>query len=247
MAEPGRTISPPTATLMPNSGGPTAMLSSISAYRLQFKLALKGFNQALSAYPNDTLVLRRALNILPFLVEGSSALALADRYVALDPLNSTAYALRGTCLFVLRRFEEAIGACTRAVALAPLRAYPKYRLIDSLILLNRPDEARAVLAKLPTDDVLGQTEEAIIAARRGDHTGAQTWMAKIRTAYGDADSYQYAQINAQLGNIDGAFAALNKGVEALDPGLYLLKRDPFLDPIRKDPRYLALLTRLDFP
>jgi len=72
-------------------------------------------------------------------------------------------------------------------------------------------------------------------------------MAKIRTASGDSSSYQYAQINAQLGNIDGAFAALNKAVEALDPGLIYLKRDPFLDPIRKDPRYLALLTRLDFP
>lgn len=234
------------ATLMPNSGRPTAMLSEISAYRLQLELALKGLNQALSAYPNDTFVLRRALNILPFLVEGSSALALADRYVALDPLNSIAFALRGTCLFVLRRFEEAIGACTRAVALAPLRTYPKFRLIDSLILLNRPDEARAVLAKLPTDDVLGQTDEAIIAARRGDHTGAETWMAKIRT-FGDTSSYQFAQINAQLGNIDGAFAALNKAVETLDPGLFLLKCDPFLDPIRKDPRYLALLTRLDFP
>ena len=235
------------AALMPNSGRPTAMLSAISASRLQFKLALKGFNQALSAYPNDTFVLRRALNFLPNLVEGSSALALADRYVALDPLNPTVYAQRGLCLFVLRRFEEAIGASTRSLALAPLRANPKYRLIESLILLNRPDEARAVLAKLPTDDYFGQTDEAIIAARRGDHTGAETWMAKIRTASGDSSSYQYAQINAQLGNTDGAFAALNKGVEALDPGMIGLKRDPFLDPIRKDPRYLALLTRLDFP
>ena len=103
------------------------------------------------------------------------------------------------------------------------------------------------MAKLPTDDVIMQTDEAIIAARRGDHTGAETWMTKMRTTFGDTASYQYAQINAQLGNIDGAFAALNKGVEALDPGLTYLKRDPFLDPIRKDPRYAALLTRLDFP
>ena len=103
------------------------------------------------------------------------------------------------------------------------------------------------MAKVPVDDVFRQTDEAIIAARRGDHIGAETWMAKIRAALGDAASYQYAQIHAQLGNIDGAFAALNKGVEALDSGVIYLKRDPFLDPIRKDPRYLALLTRLDFP
>ena len=235
------------ATLMPNSGRPTAVLSEISALRLQFKLALKGLNQALSAYPNDTFVLRKALNNLPYLVGGPSVLALADRNVALDPLNPTTYAQRGVCLFVLRRFEEAIGASTRALALAPLRGVPKYKMSESLILLNRPDEARAVLAKLPTDDVNIQTYEAIIAARRGDHTGAETWMTKMRTASGDSSSYQYAQINAQLGNIDGAFAALNKGVETLDSGMIGLKRDPFLDPIRKDPRYLALLTRLDFP
>ena len=102
------------------------------------------------------------------------------------------------------------------------------------------------MAKVPVDDVFRQTDEAIIAARRGDHIGAETGM-KVWVANADTSSYQYAQIYAQLGNIDGAIAALNKGVEALDLGIIQLKRDPFLDPIRKDPRYAALLTRLDFP
>ena len=235
------------AMLMPNSGGPDAVLSVISADRLEFQLALKGLNQALSAYPNDTFVLRRALDILPYFVGDSSVLALADRNVALDPLNPAAYAARSNCLFLLRRFEDAIGASKRALALAPLRDTPKYRISDSFILLDRPDEARAFLAKFPPDNLFRQTSEAIIAARHGDHAGAETSMAKIRAALGDTASYQYAQIYAQLGDRDGAFAALDKGVEALDPGLTYLKRDPFLDPIRKDPRYPALLIRLDFP
>ena len=235
------------ATLMPNSGGPAAMLAQISTDQLDYRSALKGLNQALSTYPNDTYVCAAALNALPYLVKDASALALADRSISLDPFNPNAYVSRGLCLYFLRRFEDAIGATKRAVALAPSRNYPKYRISDSLIMLNRADEAHAVLAKLSVDDVIRQTDEAIIAARLGDHAGAETWMAKLRAANGDSASYQYAQINAQLGNIDGAFAALNKGIEALDPGMISLKRDPFLDPIRKDPRYLALLTRLDFP
>jgi len=43
------------------------------------------------------------------------------------------------------------------------------------------------------------------------------------------------------------FAELENAVKAKDPGLTYLKVDPFLDPIRGDPRYSALVTRLRFP
>ena len=99
--------------------------------------------------------------------------------------------------------------------------------------------------KASTDNLFRQTVEALIAARRGDRVGAYEQIAKIRANAADEASVQYAQIYAQLG--DRAFAALDKAVEIRDPGLQLLKRDPFLDPIRPDPRYGALLRRLKFP
>ena len=233
--------------LMANSGGPTATLSAISAYRSDFKSALKGFKLAIASNPDDASVLLKALYVLPSLVGNSATLALADRLVALDPLNAVAHGTRAYCLFLLRRFEDAIGASARALSLAPLRDDPRHIICDCLILLNRSDEARAILVKLPMDDLFAQTDKAIIAARGGDQDGAESWMAKIRSALGDSANFQYAQIYAQLGNVDRAFDALNRGVEVLDTGMLLVKRDPFLDPIRKDPRYLALLTRLDFP
>jgi len=235
------------AALMPGSGRATAMLAVISTDRLDSAGALRGHSKALAAQPNDTFVLRQALNDLPWLDDGPSALALADRFVALDPFNATAYLERGMCLYVLRRYEDSIAAYNKALALAPQRNTARYFISHSLISLNRPAEARTVLAKVPPDDDFRLTDEAIIAARGGDRAGAAAIIAKMRSAWGDAVNYQYAQINAQLGDIDEAFAFLNKAVEARDAGLAYLKRDPFLDPIRRDQRYAALLQRLNFP
>ena len=46
---------------------------------------------------------------------------------------------------------------------------------------------------------------------------------------------------------DRAFTEFNNAINARDAGLFYLKMDPFLDPIRSDPRYAALLRRLNFP
>jgi hypothetical protein len=60
-------------------------------------------------------------------------------------------------------------------------------------------------------------------------------------------SYQYAQIYAQGGDKDAAFLELDTALAAKDPGLIYAKTDPFLDPVRGDPRYAALIRRLNFP
>jgi TolB-like protein len=234
------------AALMPGSGTAIAMLAFISAYRLDFRGALDGFSKALAASPNDTNVLTAALNHLSWLADGPSTLPLTDRFIELDPLNPSAYLDRGICLHVLRRYEDSIVSCNKALALAPKRNAPRYYITYNLILLNRPAEARAVLAKLAPNDPLRQTDEAMIAARAGDRVGSATIMSKISAALGVSASYQYSQISAQLGAINEAFASLDKAVGARDTGLEYLKRDPFLDPIRGDHRYAALLQRLNF-
>lgn len=232
---------------MPGSGRPIAVFALISALGLDYVRALHGFSGALAAQPNDGFVLGKALNVLPWLTDSASALALADRLIVLDPLNAIAYGFRGLCLYVLRRYEASISACNKSMALAPQLNYPLMWITLSLILLNRAGEARAVLARMPPDDYFRLTDEAILRARGGDRAGAEAIIAKIRAVSGDSSSFQYAQIYAQMGDLDRTFAALDQAVEAGDPGLLFVKRDPILDPIRPDPRYPALLQRLNFP
>ena len=72
-------------------------------------------------------------------------------------------------------------------------------------------------------------------------------MAQLRQQHGATYSYQYGQIYAQLGEADRAFAEFDNAIVAKDAGLVYLRGDPFLDPIRSDPRFAALLRKLNFP
>ena len=56
-----------------------------------------------------------------------------------------------------------------------------------------------------------------------------------------------AQIEAQLGDKEQAFAWLEKAYEKHDKGIYKLKVEPMLDPLRSDPRFDDLLRRMNFP
>jgi hypothetical protein len=87
----------------------------------------------------------------------------------------------------------------------------------------------------------------VLAARSGDMGAVKRIVSQINEAFADSATFQYAQIYAQLQDNDRAFAALEKGFEVKDPGVTGVRTDPFLDPIRKDPRYAAFVKKLNFP
>jgi hypothetical protein len=55
----------------------------------------------------------------------------------------------------------------------------------------------------------------------------------------------YAWIHLGLGEVDAAFHWMNRAVEECDQFMMPIKTYRFLDPIRKDPRYLALLRKMN--
>ena len=88
---------------------------------------------------------------------------------------------------------------------------------------------------------------AITFARTGKPDLARAEMAAMHKAFADAASYQYAQINAALGERDQAFGSLAAARRVHDPGLMgQVYVDPLLDSLRPDPRYDALMRDLGF-
>ena len=95
---------------------------------------------------------------------------------------------------------------------------------------------------------MGKNEagKAIVAIRRRDEVGAKAAFDELRRAEGDNGLYQQAQVLAQWGKVDEAFAALDRASAEADSGLVYLLSDPFLEPLHELPRFKALLRRLHF-
>jgi hypothetical protein len=60
-------------------------------------------------------------------------------------------------------------------------------------------------------------------------------------------SYYVAMIYAALGQKDEAFAELEKDFAEHDYLLQRIKVEPFLDPLRDDPRFKEMLKRMGLP
>jgi len=70
----------------------------------------------------------------------------------------------------------------------------------------------------------------------------------VVTSWTVAGSFEpVARAHIQLGEVDLAFAALERAYEAKDGSLLFLGVDPMYDPIRDDPRFIDLMRRLNLP
>ena len=87
----------------------------------------------------------------------------------------------------------------------------------------------------------------MIYDKLGRHADAEAELAKLKAALGDAATYQYATIYAQWGQRAKALESLDTAWRLRDPGLEYLKTDPFMDPLRQEPRFQAIERELKFP
>jgi hypothetical protein len=76
---------------------------------------------------------------------------------------------------------------------------------------------------------------------------ARRELEAFRQEFGDSASYQYAEAEAQLGDLDAAMRWLETARRVRDPGLTgFAFTDPMLEPLRDDPRFRKMLAELGF-
>jgi TolB-like protein len=175
------------------------------------------------------------------------ALAASDKDAALDPLNPGAYEAQAIISNLAHRFAPSIAAARYALQLAPSRNYTRAVLGYGLIGLRRYDEAAAELSKLPADDVHALMALSVIAWLHGDKAQSDRLLQQMHARFGESASYQYAQAYAQRRDADRAIESLRNSIAVRDPGLAVIKLDPFIDPVRNDPRLADVIRQLDFP
>jgi TolB-like protein len=84
-------------------------------------------------------------------------------------------------------------------------------------------------------------------ARAGQNVEAETLLDRLseisKAAYAPPSSF--AWIHLGLGNVDDAFTWMDRAVDARDPMMMPIKSYPFMDPLRPDPRFHALLRKMN--
>jgi tetratricopeptide (TPR) repeat protein len=115
---------------------------------------------------------------------------------------------------------------------------------DALFMLGRYDEARTEYLAEPASD-FGLTGLAVVEHKLGHAQAARDAFAKIERE-GDRVRYQQAQILSQLGQLDAAIERLQQARAIGDSGLVYTRNDPWLDPLRSDPRFAGLMKSIGF-
>jgi len=224
-----------------------AALGSIYQNQLNLIAAIDILQRAQSLAGSEVSVLTNYAALLSQFGRIEDALRTIDQAIKLDPLDPGAHYLRAMVLYRGRRYREAVAYARQALKISPGQSRTRGVLALSLFMLGDFSEARRQADLLPADDMRRLTVNAFLAARRGDSAAANQFRQAAVRRYADAAHYQYAQIYAQLGEKDRAFAELGQAWAQRDAGLASLNVDPLLDPLRGDPRFAAIVKKLNFP
>jgi TolB-like protein/tetratricopeptide (TPR) repeat protein len=174
------------------------------------------------------------------------SVASARKALELDPIAPRAHVNLAGALAWAGQLEEAERVARNAISLAPGRSAGHFALGYVLLLQGRADEA---IPEFDQESITWQRMfgRAMSFARLGKPDLARDEIQAMRNVLGDAASYQYAAVHAALGDRDEAFRWLARAREVRDPGLMgQVYFDPFLEPIRTDPRYATLVRELGF-
>ncbi len=215
--------------------------------QLDFAGAFDQYRRAYRLAPGDVEVLFAFASALSWAGKREQSLSLADRAEKLDPLNPTSLIVKADCLFSARRYDDAADLARQALVMAPDRTNGLLILVFSLLLLGRKKQTLAALNRLPAGDWKRLYAAAIVLARMGGRTAADRALTDFTAIDNGIFGLQFAQIRAQRNEIDQAFRALDEAWATRDPGLATIRVDPFLDPLRSDPRFFAVVKKLKLP
>jgi tetratricopeptide (TPR) repeat protein len=168
-----------------------------------------------------------------------------ERALARDGLNALIHRAAGTIEYAARRFRESIPPLRKSLQMNPGVPRAHAAIGDALLNLGELAQARDEYAAEPTLD-FQLAGLAIVEHRSGNRTAARAAMDRLVAELGDTVLYQQAQVLAQWGEREAGMKRLLKAREIGDSGLIYARNDPFLDPLRGDPRMKTLLSGLGF-
>ena len=174
------------------------------------------------------------------------AVAALQRLVERDPLSASAWASLGTLLTYRGRHDEAAAAFRRSLEIAPTNPIAQSLVSYNLALQHRGEESLAA-AREVKEEGWRLISEAVAFESMGRRPEAERAIAELKRKEADTMAYQIGTFHAWRGDDDEAFAWLDRALRQEDGGLSDVLIEPAVSRMRGDPRYRALLAKMNLP
>ena len=227
--------------LDPNQAMAHAMLGWIKAsYDWDWEGADRDFKRALALDRGGAGLLANAGLLAHARGHAEEAITLFQEGLARDPLQGTLYANLAISLLYAGRLDEAEAACRHSIQLRPDASSLRHLLANVLLMQGKIEAAFEANAQEP-DEGWRLAGEALIHHAAGRSVESDTALAVLTSRFSGDMPFQIAEVHAYRGEIDAAFAWLERARAQHDSGLTELKGDPFLRSLEGDPRYRQFL------
>ncbi|HEX3248775.1 MAG TPA: protein kinase [Pyrinomonadaceae bacterium] len=176
-------------------------------------------------------------------------LRMISRAADLDPVSQAILKDKGLALYYNRQYDEAIEMARTTLELDPNYA-AAHRLL-SLAYQGKKEFDEAIAENQKWGKLTGNKVETAVTlaqlyAVSGQVEEAKRLMDDVKRNKLLTEQIHrgLALVHAALGEIDVAFKYLEESYEQREEAILSLKVDPKADPLRSDPRFLALLKKI---
>jgi TolB-like protein/tetratricopeptide (TPR) repeat protein len=232
-----------------------AMARVLYQFEWDWEAAQAEFERALQLDPNnaEALELYGSLRVL-ILEDCEGGLALLDAARERDPFNPAAHFNLGVYNFHCRQHEESIRHLEYTNELAPSFFRPRlliawnHALMGQFVTAN--DECDAVLSELGDSiDVMAQSSCGWVYHLGGRQDEAHQILEKLQTPVTGlyVDPVLIAFFCAGIEETECALDALEAGYQQRSSNLIFLRTGPAFDVIRDEPRFQAIVDKMNFP
>ncbi len=209
--------------------------------------AREDLERARSLNPGSPGILLSYGSLLAALGKLPEAITSLQAAAVLDPLSADVPAALSMVYLGTGQSALAEAAAKRALEVSPVHGRAARNLGFALLVQGRLPEARAAFHR-SSNELFASMGDVMVEHALGRPAESRRALDGILAKpYVLQASYQVAQMYAWRGEADHAFEWLGHAVEHHDAGLTYLKYDPLLRSVRSDPRFAALLRKLNLP
>jgi serine/threonine protein kinase/tetratricopeptide (TPR) repeat protein len=212
---------------------------------LDWQAAQASYERALALAPGDAGALSGYGLLLSIIGRGPEAVVALQKAMALDPLSAPAAYFLGRTYISLGDYKAARATLEKATALAPQHVMARYWGFLE-VLEGNPAKALATFQSHPVKWIQ-EFGTAVCDHSLGKEEASRKALAELIATESEVAQYQIAEVYAWRGDADKAFEWLDRAYTDHDPGVCLVKADPFLASLHSDPRYAAFLKKLKLP